>query len=112
MIDEQEFERRVDHWFGLVMTALEKNIGRAINESLEIRDANRDNPDFLVTMEEADLYRNRYLPKEILAHFLDPLVPPGFFERESRTDFLLQRGMAQLHARRIATHVLEMAKAR
>jgi hypothetical protein len=112
MIDEVEFERRVDHWFELVMKALEDNIGRAIDGSFEMREADTNCPDFLIAMEEADLYRNMYLPEEILAHYLDPLMPPGFFEKVSRADFLLQRGLAQHHAQRIAAHAIDMAKAR
>ena len=112
MIDEQEFERRVDHWFGLVMKALEDNIGKAINESFEIHAADMNNPHCLVAMEEADLYRNLYLPEEILAHYLDPLMPPGFFKKVSRADFLLQRGIAQQHAQRIAAHTIDIAKAK
>jgi hypothetical protein len=112
MIDEVEFERRVDYWFQLVMKALEENIGRAIDGSFEMREADMNNPDFLIAMEEADLYRNMYLSEEILAHYLDPLMPPGFFAKVSRADFLLQRGLAQHHAQRIAAHTIDMAKAR
>lgn len=112
MIDEVEFERRVDRWFELVMKALEDNIGKAIDGSFEMREADMNSPEFLVAMEEADLYRNMYLPEEILAHYLDPLMPPGFFLKVSRADFLLQRGLAQHHAQKIAAHTIELARAR
>lgn len=110
MIDEVEFERRVDHWFGMVMKALEENIDKAINGSFEMHEADMNNPDFLVAMEEADVYRNMYLPEEILAQHLDHLMPPGFFDTVSRPDFLLQRGLAQHHAKRIAAYTINVAR--
>lgn len=112
MIDEAEFERRVDQWFGLVLKAMETNIGRVVGKALEIPETDMNNPAFLLTMEEADIYRNLYLTEEILVHFLDPLMPPGYFKRVDRVDFLLQRGMAQHHAQRIAQHIIAEARIR
>jgi hypothetical protein len=111
MIDEEEYERRVAHWFGLVMRALEENIDRAVNESIELHQITRNDPNLLALMEEADMYRLMYLPGEILAHYLDPLMPPGYFDTGDRTDFLLQQGMAQRMSHQIATHAIAKAKA-
>lgn len=111
MIDEEEFERRVEHWFGLVIKALETNIDRAINKADEMSQMERDDPKLLASMEEADIYRLMYLPEDILAHYLDPLMPPGYFETVERADFLLQQGMAQRLSQQLATHAIAKAKA-
>lgn len=110
MIDEEEFERRAAHWIGLVLKALEENIRRAINNSCEWKDIDRHNPQVLTSMEEADVYRLMYLPEEVLAHFLDPKVPAGYFDTQARADFLLQQGIAQRHACQMARQVIAQAK--
>lgn len=111
MIDEDEYERRVAHWFGLVMKALEENIDRAFNESIELHQITRNDPKLLASMEEADLYRLMYLPDEILEHYLAPHMPSGYFDTVDRTDFLLQQGMAQRLSHQIAKNAIAKAKA-
>ena len=107
MIDEVEFERRVDHWFGLVLKALEGNVGRVIKEPFKLPQSDLDDPNFPVDTEEVDLYQRLYLPEDVLAFHLDPVMPAGFFDKVSRFDFLLQRGMAQHHAKRITPHLID-----
>jgi hypothetical protein len=107
MIDEVEFERRVDHWFGLVLKALESNIGRVIQEPFELPQSDLDDPNFPVDTEIADLYQRLYLPEDVLAFHLDPLMPAGFFDKVNRFDFLLERGMAQHQAKRIGAQIID-----
>jgi hypothetical protein len=110
MIDENEFEKRVEQWYGMVIKALQDNLQRAIDESWQLEEADINNPEFLVAMEDADIYRMLYLPEKVLAHFLDPKLPSGFFDTVSRSDFLLQEGMTLCQAKLIASHIIAVAK--
>ena len=110
MINEEEFERRVAYWIGLVIRALEDNIGCAIMmDSNDEQHLQRDHPDLLISMEEADVYRLMYLPEAVLAHYLDPVVPEGYFKTVARADFLLRHGLAQRNARNIALDAIARA---
>ena len=110
MIEEAEFERRVEHWFGLVMKGLETSIARVLKESKKLHEIRRDDPNLCASMEEADVYRLLYLPEEVLAHYLDPLMPPGYFDTVERADYLLHMGMAQRQSQCIALHTLAKAR--
>lgn len=51
-----------------------------------------------------------YLPEIVVAHFLDPIMPAGYFDKVERADFLLQQGMAQRLSHQIASQTIAKAK--
>lgn len=110
MIDENEFNRRVEQWYGMVMKALQENLQRAIDDPPQLDAAKMNSPKFLIAMEEADIYRRLFLPESLLARFLDPKMPPGFFGTVSRSDFLLQEGMTLRQSKMMAKHIIARAK--
>lgn len=55
MIEETEFERRVEHWFGSVMKALEDNTEGALKATMKLHEIRRDDPNLF-----PDHSRRRY----------------------------------------------------
>jgi hypothetical protein len=110
MIDREEFDRRVDHWFALVMSALEENVRRLVSEGKAFTPDDLDNPRFAASMRMAANYQARYLPDEILEYFLDPLLPKGYFQHTSRLEFLLQQALMQKTAQINAELCIERAR--
>ena len=110
MIAEDEYERRVSHWFDLVMHALEANIRRVLETGRDFAPGDMDNAEFALAMKLADQYQRQFLPEEVLAYYLDPTMPEGYFDEVSRADFLLHQGLLQRNAERLAS--LAIAKAR
>ena len=110
MIDKEEFDERVSHWFKLIMTALEENVHRLVSEGRSFTPNDLNNPRFAAAMREAVSYQAKYLPDEVLEHFLDPLLPKGYFQNTSRLEFLLQQGLMLKTAQIQAEHCIGRAR--
>lgn len=93
MISQAEFERRVSEWWELVFSAQDAYAQRMHDAGMPVE---RDGDAQLTAdMAIADAYEAEYLPEDLLAHFLDPISPPGTYDNESRADVLLRMGAAQ-----------------
>lgn len=91
-ISKDEFERRVSCWFELVFGAWDAYTLRAGRNGVEV--SNEGDAHLQRDMAEADAYEAAHLPQELLACFLDPVSPPGMYEKLSRADALLRVGAA------------------
>jgi hypothetical protein len=110
MIARDEFDQRVSHWFGLLMTALEENVRRLISEGKDFRLDDMDNPKFAAAMRKAVTYQAEYLSDEILEYFRDSLLPRGYLENTSRLEFLLQQALILKTAQMQAEHCIKRAR--
>jgi hypothetical protein len=110
MIDQDEFERRVGYWFGLIMSALDENVHRLLSEGRAFTPDDLDNPSFSCAMRRATDYQAKYLPDEVLKYFLDPVLPNGYFKDRSRLEFLLQQALIQKAAQIQAEQCIERAR--
>lgn len=110
MIDQDEFERRVSCWFGLIMDALDENVHRLLSEGKAFTPDDLDNPSFASAMRRATDYQAKYLPDEVLECFLDPALPNGYFKDRSRIEFLLQQALIQKSAQIQAEQCIERVR--
>lgn len=112
MIDQQEFERRVNIWFALIMNALGDNVRRLLNEGKPFTPDDLDDPTFTLAMLKAAAFQANYLPDEVLAQFLDPALLTWHFQNTSRLESLLQQGLMQKAAGLQAIQCIERARQR
>jgi hypothetical protein len=107
MIDEEEFERRINHWFSLIMDAVHGNVRATLCQGKPFTPEDLDTPEFAQAMRQVAQYQATYLPDAVLAHFLDPILPKNHPQQASRLEFLLQQALLQRTAQTKASQVIE-----
>lgn len=107
MIDEDEFERRINYWFSLIMDAVSGNIRALLSQGKPFTAEDLDTPEFVQAMRKIAQYQAIYLPDALLAHFLDPILPKNYPQQASRLEFLLQHALLQRTAQMKASQVIE-----